>query len=306
MAIQPGTGYTFSSSSLGTNLNIEQPWSEWNGGGGIIQQFECSIVSESDGEGGLNYFVKTVKGVVDYSWGLFPFNPQPDPPYGENIFRSFQRQDRITDWAIYPNGSRTVGTVSDTEYMANDGKVEILNADYEGGSNQWLVCISKIDWNDSQEWLSDYRIISLGRPFISVFHSDDAAMISRLLTPQGDSQWTGAKTFFDGDGQLTQDPAFPSNIGYTCKKIASIDWNDTTLSWDVTQYEYGPISLPMERTMTNLGAIEGGGAPSPTTYQDYYDNNFTYIGNYSWMEGNFAYPGYEINPANWWYELVGT
>ena len=35
MAIQPGPGYTFTSSSLGTNLNIEQPWSEWSGGDAI-------------------------------------------------------------------------------------------------------------------------------------------------------------------------------------------------------------------------------------------------------------------------------
>jgi hypothetical protein len=30
MSIQPGSGYTFTSSSLGTNLNIQQPWSEWD------------------------------------------------------------------------------------------------------------------------------------------------------------------------------------------------------------------------------------------------------------------------------------
>ena len=29
MSIQPGVGYTFSSSSLGTNLNIQQPWAPW-------------------------------------------------------------------------------------------------------------------------------------------------------------------------------------------------------------------------------------------------------------------------------------
>jgi hypothetical protein len=29
MAIQPGVGYTFTSSSLGTNLNIEKPWAPW-------------------------------------------------------------------------------------------------------------------------------------------------------------------------------------------------------------------------------------------------------------------------------------
>jgi len=29
MSIQPGVGYTFTSSSLGTNLNIERPWAPW-------------------------------------------------------------------------------------------------------------------------------------------------------------------------------------------------------------------------------------------------------------------------------------
>ena len=29
MSIQPGVGYTFTSSSLGTNLNIEKPWAPW-------------------------------------------------------------------------------------------------------------------------------------------------------------------------------------------------------------------------------------------------------------------------------------
>lgn len=31
MAIQPGPGYNFSASSLGENLTILQPWSEWDG-----------------------------------------------------------------------------------------------------------------------------------------------------------------------------------------------------------------------------------------------------------------------------------
>lgn len=33
MAIQPGPGYTFSASSLGENINIQQPWSEWDTSG---------------------------------------------------------------------------------------------------------------------------------------------------------------------------------------------------------------------------------------------------------------------------------
>ena len=29
MSVQPGSGYTFTASSLGTNLNIEKPWAPW-------------------------------------------------------------------------------------------------------------------------------------------------------------------------------------------------------------------------------------------------------------------------------------
>lgn len=30
MSLQPGVGYTFTSSSLGTNLNVETPWAVWD------------------------------------------------------------------------------------------------------------------------------------------------------------------------------------------------------------------------------------------------------------------------------------
>lgn len=53
MAIQPGTGYTFTSSSMGTNLNIQKPWGEWDSGAvcpftiknkstGSTYQFSCT------------------------------------------------------------------------------------------------------------------------------------------------------------------------------------------------------------------------------------------------------------------------
>lgn len=38
MSIQPGVGYTFTASSLGHNLNIEKPWSEWD----TSPAFTCS------------------------------------------------------------------------------------------------------------------------------------------------------------------------------------------------------------------------------------------------------------------------
>jgi hypothetical protein len=52
MTIQPGTGYTFTSSSLGTNFNIEKPWSEWEGGGSApLQQFQLVLNTITVGEG---------------------------------------------------------------------------------------------------------------------------------------------------------------------------------------------------------------------------------------------------------------
>jgi len=65
MSVQPGSGYTFTSSSLGTNLDIEKPWSPWamtgyfeepghplkiinasiNAGGNVIYQVQSGIIN---------------------------------------------------------------------------------------------------------------------------------------------------------------------------------------------------------------------------------------------------------------------
>jgi len=59
MATQPGVGYTFTSSSLGTNLTIEQPWSEWDGSGAkSFEQFEISVNKVSGG----NYLISVWNG----------------------------------------------------------------------------------------------------------------------------------------------------------------------------------------------------------------------------------------------------
>jgi hypothetical protein len=307
MSIQPGPGYTFTSSSLGTNLNIQQPWSEWNGVDALVQQFECKVVSESDGEGGVNYFLQTYKGVVDYTWSQFPFRPEPDGTGGETAFRSFQNQARITDWAVYRNGTRTLGTDGTSEWMASNGKIEILNADYVGGSNQWLVCISKIDWWDKDSWLSAYRLIDAEKPFVSVFPADDTTATDTLLAPQGSSMHTGGVLYAESNAYaiaaLALDPPVPIQIGYTVKKIASIDWNTTTLSWDVTQYEYGPITLPMHHDVGTM-LFNTGTPPSPSTWDTAYAAEFGGVLNHPWFESTWAIPGYTLNPTAWWYDLV--
>jgi len=58
MAIQPGVGYTFSASSLGDNLNIENPWSEWDN----TTQCPFTIINASVGS---TYKFSCVPGMVN-------------------------------------------------------------------------------------------------------------------------------------------------------------------------------------------------------------------------------------------------
>jgi len=62
MSIQPGPGYTFTSSSLGTNLNIEQPWSEWNGGAGVCPLQIYNLRYDSTAE---VYYINVSPGMVN-------------------------------------------------------------------------------------------------------------------------------------------------------------------------------------------------------------------------------------------------
>ncbi len=59
MSIQPGVGYTFTSSSLGTNLNIEKPWAEWDN---VLPTCPFTIVNKSSGT---DYKFSCIPGVVN-------------------------------------------------------------------------------------------------------------------------------------------------------------------------------------------------------------------------------------------------
>ena len=65
MATQPGVGYTFTSSSLGTNLTIEQPWSQWDGSGATSPKQQFEIFAEKYTVGGVwagQYLIRVVNG----------------------------------------------------------------------------------------------------------------------------------------------------------------------------------------------------------------------------------------------------
>lgn len=298
--IQPGNGYGFTSGGYGFTLNTENPFGPETAAE-KFQQFECIVVKE-----GSDYFVKTYKGVVDYSKSGFPWAPggtSPSSAGGPVMFSWTEKQARITDWAVYRNGTRTAGTATDGHafnWFAGDGKVEIYNEDYEGGSNSWLVTISMIDFQDNAGAHTTQRLIDAEMPFVSVYPADDTEMTGRIQAPPYSS--ISSRNLYINGTSVDDGSSVPQRIGYTYKKIAQIDWDATTNSWQVTQYEYGPIDLRIN--WTELVGIQYASAPSPSDFEDQAAIDFAGVQNYPWFESMWAIPGYTFNPASWWYNLV--
>ena len=312
MDLQPGKGYNFVSSPNGVTMDTSNPFPDPDGPSKSYQQFECKVESETSA-GTTKFYLKTRKGVVDYTWTQFPFRPQEDPPgngVGTQIFKeTYQKQARITDWAVYQNGKRTAGTATDGDafgWMADDGKIE-LPTGASGAS--MLVLMSKIDWWDRDGWLAAYRLVDAEMPFVSVIPTSDTVAVGTLATQQGSSMFTGGILYVETGASavvgVTIAGGVPVKIGYTYKKIAQLDWNDTTNQWDVTQYEYGPITLPMHCEYTLTG-IASGTLLSPSEYETALADEFDGVLNYAWFEGTWAIPGYTLNSANWWTHLVNN
>lgn len=304
MDLQPGKGYNFVSSPSGVTLDTSNPFPDPDGPSKSYQQFECVVVSETTA-GTTKFYLKTRRGVVNYTWSGFPFRPEPTYP-GEAPYMIYEKQARINDWAVYQNGKRTAGTATDGEafeWMANDGRIELPT----GASGlSMLVLMSKIDWWDRDGWHAARRLVDAEMPFVSVIPTNDTTAMGTLATQQGNSLIYGGAVYFAGAiTGFSFDPPYPITIGYTYKKIAQLDWNDTTNQWDVTQYEYGPMNVRVH-AVTGTMYFDYGAAPVPTSYDDALAAQFAGCVNHAWFEGTWAIPGYTLNPSNWWTHLVNT
>jgi hypothetical protein len=75
MSIQPGVGYTFTSSSQGTNLNIEKPWAPWANYN--IQAEEVCPFTIVDASVGETYKFSCVPGMVNSVIPQIGISPDP-------------------------------------------------------------------------------------------------------------------------------------------------------------------------------------------------------------------------------------
>jgi hypothetical protein len=241
MSIQPGVGYTFTSSSQGTNMNIEQPWSEWDPTSAavdqIVQQFELRSVRV-----GTANKLQMAKGTVSFT--------QSNMPRVRLGGHYDQRQAWINKVAVYGDGvSRTAGSGSPV-WMEAGGYFNITTA------GTYYVTISKFDINQSNDD-TESALLNAETPWVSIFPAGDA-IESAIFSETGPSEYVNktnihkmsgydaTSTGLSGDWGNCHTTWFnPVKWGYAVKLIATVTVTAVGegVEFAIDQHIVGPIDL---------------------------------------------------------------
>ena len=241
MSIQPGVGYTFTSSSMGTNMNIEKPWSEWDPTGAAVQtmtqQFQVRSIRV-----GINNKLQIAKGTVNFS--------QSNMPRVRLGAHYDLRQTWISKVAVYGSGvSRTAGTGSPV-WMEAGGYYNITTA------GTYYVTISKFDINQSNDD-TDSELLNAEAPWISIFPAGDA-IEDVIFSETGPSEYVNKtnvqkmvgydamSTGLSGDWGNCHTTWFnPTKWGYSVKLIATVTATAVGggMQFAIDQHIVGPIDL---------------------------------------------------------------
>jgi hypothetical protein len=243
MTIQPGVGYTFTSSNLGTNFNIEKPWSEWDPSSAavdqIVQQFQLRSVRV-----GTQNRLQMAKGTVSFT--------QSNMPRVRLGGHYDQRQTWISKVAVYGSGvSRTAGTGSPV-WMEAGGYYNITTA------GTYYVTVSKFDINQSNDD-TESELLNAEAPWVSIFPAGDA-IESAIFSETGPSEYVNKtnvqkmvgydamSTGLSGDWGNCHTTWFnPVKWGYSVKLIAIVTATAAPVGggmvFAIDQHIVGPIDL---------------------------------------------------------------
>jgi hypothetical protein len=243
MSIQPGVGYTFTSSSLGTNMNIEQPWSEWDSTGAAVQAMTQQFQLRSVRIGTTNK-LQMAKGTVSFT--------QSNMPRVRLGGHYDQRQTWISKVAVYGSGvSRVAGTGSPV-WMESGGYYNITTA------GTYYVTVSKFDINQSNDD-TESALLNAEAPWVSIFPAGDA-IESAIFSETGPSEYVNKtnvqkmvgydaiSTGLSGDWGNCHTTWFnPVKWGYSVKLIATVTATANPVGggmvFAIDQHIVGPIDL---------------------------------------------------------------
>jgi hypothetical protein len=243
MSIQPGVGYTFTSSSQGTNMNIETPWSEWDPSSAAAEQFVQQFQLRSVLIGTTNK-LQMAKGTVAFT--------QSNMPRVRLGGHYDQRQTWISKVAVYGSGvSRVAGTGSPV-WMEAGGYFNITTA------GTYYVTVSKFDINQSNDD-TESELLNAEAPWVSIFPAGDA-IESAIFSETGPSEYVNKtnvqkmvgydamSTGLSGDWGNCHTTWFnPVKWGYSVKLIATVTATANPVGggmvFAIDQHIVGPIDL---------------------------------------------------------------
>lgn len=241
MSIQPGVGYTFTSSSMGTNLNVEKPWSEWDSTGAAIEAMTQQFQLRSIRVGTANK-VQIAKGTVNFS--------QSNMPRIRLGAHYDLRQTWISKVAVYGSGvSSTAGTGSPV-WMEAGGYYNITSA------GTYYVTVSKFDINQSNDD-TESELLNAEAPWISIFPAGDP-IESAIFSETGPSEYVNKtnvqkmvgydamSTGLSGDWGNCHTTWFnPVKWGYSVKLIATVTATAVGdgMQFAIDQHIVGPIDM---------------------------------------------------------------
>jgi hypothetical protein len=160
--------------------------------------------------------------------------------------------------AVYPTGSRTIGSDSTSPWMTSDGYVTLTNYEH-GGANTYCVYIVRNQF-ESETGTPGFPYAAVmvpgsdaenkSRPWYpDETHGDVVAwrhvfVYKQVTTIIADPPYED--TF---NGELSQDDKL---VNYNCQrvKVATVQWNTDTNAWDVTQHLIGTLTLPDQMVST--------------------------------------------------------
>lgn len=242
MSIQPGPGYTFTSSSLGTNLNIQQPWSEWDSSSlpaEVFQQFQLRSIKV-----GIENKLQLAKGTCSFT--------QSNMPRVRLGGHYDQRQTWISKVAIYGSGvSPTPGGSPSTDIWMEGGGY------YNVSPGTYYVTISKFDISQSNDD-TDSLLLNAEAPWVSIFPSG-SGIESVIFSETGPSEYVNKTnmhkmTGYDADstglsgdwGNCHTTWFNPVKWGYSVKLIGIVTATTGAggdIEFSIDQHIVGPIDL---------------------------------------------------------------
>jgi hypothetical protein len=243
MSIQPGVGYTFTSSSLGTNFNIDKPWSEWDPSSAavdqIIQQFQLRSVRV-----GTQNRLQMAKGTVSFT--------QSNMPRVRLGGHYDQRQTWISKVAVYGSGVTSTAGTGSPVWMEAGGYYNITTA------GTYYVTVSKFDINQSNDD-TESALLNAEAPWVSIFPAGDD-IESAIFSETGPSEYVNKtnvqkmvgydamSTGLSGDWGNCHTTWFnPVKWGYSVKLIAIVTATAAPVGggmvFAIDQHIVGPIDL---------------------------------------------------------------